>query len=124
MDEQLPEVNGVPCIGMSALTGVGAPALMPTVMRLYSVWNQRIPTARLNKWLVEVRNLCRAGVSWFAGSDSVSSSFELLMTGLHQAGQMQVTGLERHELVPPCMCCVQSGHCIDAIISTLLQDDA
>ena len=55
MEAQLPEVEGLPCIGMSALTGTGATAIMPTVTRLYSVWNQRIPTARLNKWLVEVR---------------------------------------------------------------------
>ena len=53
--KSLPEVVGTPCLGISALTGEGAEQVMPTVMQAYQVWNQRVPTARLNRWLVKVR---------------------------------------------------------------------
>ncbi len=51
---QLPEVRGATCLGMSALTGQGLEGVMPAVVRSYEVWNQRVPTAKLNKWLVKV----------------------------------------------------------------------
>ena len=54
LERQLPEVQGAACIGISALTGKGMPAVMPAVMDAFRVWTQRVPTSRLNKWLVKV----------------------------------------------------------------------
>ena len=54
VESKLPEVDGLPCIGMSAQEGTGTPALLPTVARLYANWNRQVPTAGLNKWLVAV----------------------------------------------------------------------
>ena len=54
--ETLPEVPGVPCIGVSALTGAGAQQVLPTALQAFHVWNQRVPTARLNRWLVKARS--------------------------------------------------------------------
>lgn len=45
---------GVPLLGMSALTGQGAPRFMPTVLRQYQLWNRRVPTSRINRWLEQV----------------------------------------------------------------------
>lgn len=53
IEESLPDVPGAPCIAMSALTGKGAEALMPTVLQAFEVWNLRVPTARLNRWLIK-----------------------------------------------------------------------
>ena len=50
----VPEVAGLPIIGLSALTGAGAEALMPAVLSAYRLWTQRVPTARLNSWLAKV----------------------------------------------------------------------
>ena len=36
---------------LSAKTGAGIDRLMPAVMKIYEIWNQRIPTAKLNQWL-------------------------------------------------------------------------
>lgn len=44
-------VAGVPMLGMSALTGVGAQRFMPTVLRQYRVWNKRVSTSKMNRWL-------------------------------------------------------------------------
>jgi GTP-binding protein len=41
-------------LGMSALTGQGLEGVLPAVVESYGVWNQRIPTGKLNKWLVKV----------------------------------------------------------------------
>ena len=53
MGESLPDVPGAPCMGMSALTGSGTEALMPTVLQAFETWNMRVPTARLNRWLIK-----------------------------------------------------------------------
>ncbi len=47
----LPQVRGVPVITISALSGRGVDRLMPAVMEVYDLWNTRISTARLNRWL-------------------------------------------------------------------------
>lgn len=56
--QHVPELAGVPVLPVSALTGSGTGALMPAVMRAYDIWQQRIPTSRLNRWLEKVRNEC------------------------------------------------------------------
>jgi GTP-binding protein len=38
---------------MSALSGRGLDRLMPAVFETFRIWNRRIPTAKLNRWLEE-----------------------------------------------------------------------
>ena len=52
--QHVPEVAGLPIIGLSALTGAGAEDLMPAVLAAHGLWTQRVPTARLNNWLAKV----------------------------------------------------------------------
>ena len=47
----LPQVRGIPVITLSALSGRGVEKLMPAVLEVYALWNSRISTARLNRWL-------------------------------------------------------------------------
>ncbi|WP_169544932.1 ribosome biogenesis GTPase Der [Sneathiella aquimaris] len=47
----LPQVRGVPVVTLSALTGRGLEKLLPQVIRVYELWNKRIPTSQLNRWL-------------------------------------------------------------------------
>ena len=50
----LPRLRGVPVIMLSAQTGKGVEKLMPAVQQQYELWNARIGTAKLNRWLGEV----------------------------------------------------------------------
>jgi len=50
----LPQIRGVPLVPVSGLTGEGIDRLMAEVERVYAVWNRRLPTARLNRWLAEI----------------------------------------------------------------------
>ncbi len=47
----LPLVRGVPVITVSAKTGRGMDKFMPTILAQYEIWNRRIPTGELNRWL-------------------------------------------------------------------------
>ncbi|MEP2718227.1 ribosome biogenesis GTPase Der [Pseudophaeobacter sp.] len=47
----LPQLRGAPLVTVSAKTGKGLDRLHAAVMRAYDVWNRRIPTAALNRWL-------------------------------------------------------------------------
>lgn len=47
----LPQVKGVLCIPISAKVGKNLDKLMDEVFQMYDLWNQRISTAKLNKWL-------------------------------------------------------------------------
>jgi len=47
----LPQVRGVPVVALSAETGEGVGRLMDAVIKAHGVWNKRVPTARLNRWL-------------------------------------------------------------------------
>jgi GTP-binding protein len=53
-DERLPQVKGLPVIGVSGLTGDGIDRLMEAVVDIHEVWNKRVTTNELNKWLEEV----------------------------------------------------------------------
>ena len=44
----------VPVVPVSALRGDGLDRLMKAVFAAYEVWNRRVPTAPLNRWLAEV----------------------------------------------------------------------
>lgn len=75
--ESLPEVSGVPCIGVSALMGEGCDEVLPTALQAFRVWNQRVPTARLNRWLIAVRSFPAREVF------SSSPSSPWLLPGVH-----------------------------------------
>ena len=47
----LPQLRGAPLITVSAKTGRGLDRLNEAIMRAYEVWNRRITTAQLNRWL-------------------------------------------------------------------------
>ena len=47
----LPQLRGAPLITVSAKTGRGLDRLQEAVMRAHEVWNRRINTSHLNRWL-------------------------------------------------------------------------
>jgi GTPase len=51
VDRMLPQIKGVPVAVLSAKTGDGLDKLMAAVMKSYAVWNRRLPTAALNRFL-------------------------------------------------------------------------
>ena len=50
----LTQVKGLKTVVVSARTGEGIDRLMKTVLDVYAVWNSRIPTGRLNRWLMKM----------------------------------------------------------------------
>ena len=54
MGRLLPQLRGAPLVTVSALTGQGLDRLRAAVVGAHEVWNRRVPTARLNRWLEEV----------------------------------------------------------------------
>jgi GTP-binding protein len=50
-DRILPQVKGVPVVALSARTGAGLDRLIAAVQESYAVWNRRVPTATLNRFL-------------------------------------------------------------------------
>jgi GTP-binding protein len=48
----LPQVKGCQVVPVSGATGYGLDALMAAVIETHEVWNRRIATARLNRWLL------------------------------------------------------------------------
>jgi GTPase len=53
VDHWLPQVKGVPVVAVSALTGEGLDRLMQAVIDIHAVWNRRVETSALNRWLAE-----------------------------------------------------------------------
>jgi GTP-binding protein len=51
VDRILPQIKGVPVVALSARTGEGLDRLMQAVMDAHAVWNRRVPTAALNRFL-------------------------------------------------------------------------
>ena len=47
----LPQLRGAPLVTVSAKTGRGLDRLRQAVLDAYTVWNRRVPTAALNRWL-------------------------------------------------------------------------
>lgn len=47
----LPQLKGAPLVTVSAKTGRGMDRLHDAVMRAHDIWNRRVSTARLNRWL-------------------------------------------------------------------------
>jgi GTPase len=50
----LPQIAGVALVPVSGVTGEGIDRLMESVLKAYELWNRRVSTARLNRWLPEV----------------------------------------------------------------------
>jgi len=50
-DRFLPQIKGVSVVALSARTGAGLDRLMMAVLESYAVWNRRVPTAGLNRFL-------------------------------------------------------------------------
>jgi len=57
LEASFAQVKDVPIVGFSALNGRGIERLMPKVMETYDIWNKRIPTPKLNRWLREMEVL-------------------------------------------------------------------
>ncbi|RMD64425.1 MAG: ribosome biogenesis GTPase Der, partial [Alphaproteobacteria bacterium] len=54
LESSLPQVRGVPVVTISALQRRNLDRLMDAVLAAWEVWNRRIPTPVLNRWLAEV----------------------------------------------------------------------
>jgi GTP-binding protein len=54
LTRSLPQTRGIPVVPLSALQGDHLDRLMTAVFTAYRIWNQRIPTAKLNRWLEAV----------------------------------------------------------------------
>ena len=50
-DRLLPQVRGMPVVPLSGLTGFNTDKLMEAIIRVHEIWNRRISTARLNRWI-------------------------------------------------------------------------
>jgi GTPase len=50
-DRLLPQIKGVPLVLVSAYTGEGLDELMAAALESHAVWNRRVPTAALNRFL-------------------------------------------------------------------------
>jgi GTP-binding protein len=53
LSDSLPQVRGLPALWLSALTGEGIGAVLPAVLHAHELWNCRVPTPRLNRWLAD-----------------------------------------------------------------------
>ncbi|EME71989.1 GTP-binding protein Der [Paramagnetospirillum caucaseum] len=54
LETSLPQAKGVATVTLSALTGRGIERLMDAVLDTWTLWNRRIPTAQLNRWLEDM----------------------------------------------------------------------
>jgi GTP-binding protein len=50
-DHWLPQIKSVPVVAVSGVTGEGIDRLLQAVIESHAVWNRRVPTAALNRWL-------------------------------------------------------------------------
>src|SRR5690606_5668448 len=48
----LPQLRGAPLVTVSAKTGRGLDRLHGAIMRAYAIWNRRVSTGQLNRWLL------------------------------------------------------------------------
>lgn len=53
VQEKFADAAGVTVVPVSALSGRGVDKMMDAVLAAYDVWNRRVPTAALNRWLQE-----------------------------------------------------------------------
>ena len=55
LETSLPQLAGIGAVTLSAQSGAGVDKLMPAVLEAYEVWNRRVPTPQLNRWLEEAQ---------------------------------------------------------------------
>jgi GTP-binding protein len=55
LQTSLPQVLGIPTVTISALRGQRLDALLDDVLKIYDVWNRRVSTGQLNRWLEAMR---------------------------------------------------------------------
>jgi GTP-binding protein len=53
VDRVLPQIKGAPVVAISARSGEGLDQLMKSVIEAHAVWNRRVPTAALNRFLAQ-----------------------------------------------------------------------
>ncbi len=56
LQTSLPQVVGIPTVTISALRGQRLDALLDAVLNIYDVWNRRVSTGQLNRWLEAMRD--------------------------------------------------------------------
>jgi GTP-binding protein len=56
LETSLPQLSGVALVPVSGLTGFGLDKMMEEVLAAYEVWNKRVPTGELNRWLAGVQD--------------------------------------------------------------------
>ena len=54
LDDRLPNIRGAPAVCVSALTGEGLRDVHRAVLQISSIWNRRVSTGQLNRWLEEM----------------------------------------------------------------------
>ena len=54
MEKSLPQVRGIPVVTVSAKTGRKLDTILDAVLDVFEVWNRRVSTAKLNRWLEHV----------------------------------------------------------------------
>ena len=59
LQTSLTQAEGVPTVTISALKKEGLDKLMSAVFKVYDRWNVRIPTAPLNKWFEDIKDIAR-----------------------------------------------------------------
>jgi GTPase len=57
IDRVLPQIKGAPVVAISAHTGEGLEHLMKSVIEAHTVWNRRVPTAALNRFLMKASEM-------------------------------------------------------------------
>lgn len=55
LETSLPQLSGIAVVPVSALDGSGLDRLMKAVVAADSVWNRRVPTGALNRWLAALQ---------------------------------------------------------------------
>ncbi|GIX14175.1 MAG: GTPase Der [Paracoccaceae bacterium] len=53
-EELLPQLRGAPLVFLSAVTGQGLGRLRQAILDAHAVWNRRVPTGPLNRWLADI----------------------------------------------------------------------
>jgi len=56
LERGVTQLAGIAAVTLSAKTGAGIDKLMPAVLAAYDIWNRRIPTPQLNRWLEEAQS--------------------------------------------------------------------
>ena len=55
LETSLPQLQGIAAVPVSALAGTGVEALMKAVLAADAVWNKRVSTGALNRWLAAIQ---------------------------------------------------------------------